>query len=606
MNEQKSFLVTLQVGNATSSHVWDSRSAMPIGHPFRWVLERSESGSVQIRNIGGAPELEAGLIPAQNSSQATARLTAAAVEKGAEIELPENTRIARARFTLHIKPVLKLAPAYETHDGGRSELRVYECFGDWTQTAQAVHSTFIGRVEGKAVFKLEKILESRYVIISMNEGLKLGTPQRAGAELAPGERQEATAEELHDRVIRLGDYTWRLEGAMPGEIVPAIDLAQPDLSSQNFKRALKYACAALLVFSLTAGLWPHSKDDSLTGAVTTRLVLKKPAHQFMTSATRGDLKARDVSLGTTKTSKPRGATKVAHPTHLSTAKAVSHKAPGAIAKKKAVTKAAPKVAVKAVKTVKATVTKSKPVRHKPVVMTRVARVVPHRASFDPSKTKMARAFQGVAFKSASRSAVNGGMSRLLKQSRFGEGSDSRYEAQGMLNSRSALRGSGGYSSGTVGTRSLEVATLGGGDGGGGGGGGGGNYGGNGGVGYGRGSHALVSGQGKSFISVDMGASEVDEGLTKAQVAAVFQKHKSEMRYCHEATLLTSPGAQGSLGLKFTIGAAGNVKRLSVSESTGFSALDECVTRRLVTWKFPQPKGGVDVAVSHPQTFKTLR
>ncbi len=622
MKEQKSFVVTIQVGDATSSHVWDSRKAMPIGHPFRWVLERTESGAIQVRNIAGAPELEAGLIPAQSSSHPTARLTASAVEKGAELELPEASRIARSKFTMHIKPVLWLAPAYETHDGGRTELRVYECFGDWTQEAQAVNSSFIGRIEGKAVFKLEKVLAGRYTIISMKDGLTLGTSSRAGTELASGERHEATAEELHDRVIRFGDFTWRLEGCTDGAIVPAIDLAPPiaDPSSESFKQAFKYACAALMVFALTASLWPKT-DNEVIAPQTTRLVLKKPVHQHMTSAVRGDLKARDFSMGTTKTSKPRGATKVAHPSAVQAAQP-SHKMPGAVAKKKTATpaksivKAKPKskpVVVVAHVTPKPK-TVSKPVAHvtpkkvsKPVIVAHphiTPRKTQARASYDPSKSQMARAFQGVAFKSASQSAVNGGMTRLLKQSRFGEGSDSRYGAQGMLNSRSALRGSGGYSSGTVGTSGVEVATLGGG-GSGGGEGGGGNYGGNGGVGYGRGSHALVSGQGKSFISMDTGASEVDEGLTKEQVAAVFNKHKSEIRYCHESALLRAPGTQGKLQLKFTINGAGSVKNLNVAESAGDSSLDDCITRRLVTWKFPQPRGGVNVAVNRPILFKTL-
>ncbi len=34
-------------------------------------------------------------------------------------------------------------------------------------------------------------------------------------------------------------------------------------------------------------------------------------------------------------------------------------------------------------------------------------------------------------------------------------------------------------------------------------------------------------------------------------------------------------------------------------------LDDCILRRLNTWKFPNPKGGIDVAVTYPFIFKTL-
>jgi TonB family protein len=50
------------------------------------------------------------------------------------------------------------------------------------------------------------------------------------------------------------------------------------------------------------------------------------------------------------------------------------------------------------------------------------------------------------------------------------------------------------------------------------------------------------------------------------------------------------------------GAATNVK---VKESSGDEGLDRCLTDRLVKWKFPKPRGGVDVAISYPFIFKSL-
>jgi hypothetical protein len=157
--------------------------------------------------------------------------------------------------------------------------------------------------------------------------------------------------------------------------------------------------------------------------------------------------------------------------------------------------------------------------------------------------------------------------------------------------------------------SASVHGVGGGAAGGGGAGGGGDVAageGGGNVGYGEGDKGLVAGKGGGFVSLDNGGSEVEEGLTKEEVGRVIHEHMSEVRYCHEAALLANPKVEGKLMLKFVINAGGIVESAGIQSSNLTDhSLESCIIRRLVTWKFPHPKGGVKVNVAYPFLFKLL-
>lgn len=126
-----------------------------------------------------------------------------------------------------------------------------------------------------------------------------------------------------------------------------------------------------------------------------------------------------------------------------------------------------------------------------------------------------------------------------------------------------------------------------------------------GAGYGKGKNAGIAGQGKQFVNMNFGDASVEEGLSKEEVGKVIHAHASEIRYCYESSLLGQNDQQGKLILAFTIGGQGSVKTADVKNSTLQGKVDDCIVRRLLTWQFPKPKGGVDVAVSYPFLFKTL-
>jgi TonB family protein len=209
------------------------------------------------------------------------------------------------------------------------------------------------------------------------------------------------------------------------------------------------------------------------------------------------------------------------------------------------------------------------------------------------KTAIVQAFRAKALQNSLSGLLKGGMTKLLAQSDFASGNSARAESQKMFGSKSENLDNTPNAD-LNNKKNVAVASLGGSE-----------------VagakaGYGKGEKAAVKGQGTSQVSMDIGGSSVEEGLTKDEVGEVIHRHLSEVRYCYESAMIRTPDVEGKLIINFVIGAPGSVKTAEVKQSTlPDPRLDDCVLRRLVTWKFPQTKGGVDVAVSYPFIFKSL-
>lgn len=219
------------------------------------------------------------------------------------------------------------------------------------------------------------------------------------------------------------------------------------------------------------------------------------------------------------------------------------------------------------------------------------------------KTAVVQAFRAKALQNAVSGLLKGGMTALLAQSDFVRGQQANAGAKRIFNSKSDSMQATAFTVGDVTNRQILVASLGG-------------EGisdmGKKGVGYKSGDRAGVDGQGKGHLKIkaeisgDTLGANVQEGLTKDEVGEIIHRHMSEIRYCYESAMLRSQDVEGKLIVDFTIGAIGAVKTTAVKTSTlPDPRLDDCILRRLVTWKFPLPKGGIDVAVTYPFIFKTL-
>ncbi|MGZ3697676.1 MAG: TonB family protein [Bdellovibrionota bacterium] len=185
------------------------------------------------------------------------------------------------------------------------------------------------------------------------------------------------------------------------------------------------------------------------------------------------------------------------------------------------------------------------------------------------------------------------MTKLLAQSDFVAGRGASAEARTMFNTKSQGLQALAPQTGVTNEKNIAIASLGGeakGDQ----------------AGYGKGSHAGVQGQGSGQVSLDAQGAAVEEGLTKDEVGEVIHKHLGEIRYCYESAMIRSPDVEGKLMVNFSIGGTGVVRSSEVaSSSLSDPRLDDCILRRLSTWKFPEPRGHVTVAVSYPFIFKSL-
>lgn len=97
---------------------------------------------------------------------------------------------------------------------------------------------------------------------------------------------------------------------------------------------------------------------------------------------------------------------------------------------------------------------------------------------------------------------------------------------------------------------------------------------------------------------------IDGGLDLDMVSEVIRRNMGQIRFCYEQGLQLDPALAGRVGVKFTIGANGQVKIADVENTTlNSKQIEDCILLRLRSWKFPLPEGGVDVKVSYPFSFK---
>ena len=132
--------------------------------------------------------------------------------------------------------------------------------------------------------------------------------------------------------------------------------------------------------------------------------------------------------------------------------------------------------------------------------------------------------------------------------------------------------------------------------------GGGGYGtkGKGGGQSGFGSLSLVGSTGVSLIPVPGRASVVGGGLDSRLIASVVRRNLGQIRFCYEQGLQLDPSLSGLVAVFWIIDANGQVKLAKIKKtSLNNKSVEDCMLRRLKTWKFPIPRNSQDVRVSYP-------
>lgn len=600
----RSYLVKVVAGKTDTTRVWNSRKPMTVGHGLRWVIEQKDDG-ISVRSLESKEDLP-------KKAVEELFLKHSEIEKSASVCLSPGARPSED-FRIELRPVASLEPAFADQAKVGSSLRVFYCKKDWAIESFTLTDSFTARTDKKKVFKLKGNINGIYAptdsveVQALIDGVTI-VSKKGSESIAKGEKRQISFGIIAESTIAYEGSTWRFAQFQKSEVSDI--LAGPlaaDAEDQLVQKILKGAAVATLLLGLVTWLLPSTPPQVAEQKI--HIVLKKRVAGMMTAAPKGDRDAKDLSIGKSGSSKNAGrkgtpnvaqskkiapaghenkhAMKVAQQpkAHKSEHKVAHHSAPAKSAPKKTtVAHSSPKKSATKAKTVVASAKPSK--QKKSAAHTQaVAAALP--------KSELFKTLSSASFRSTAKGLAAGG-------SVGGHSSDSYAEARAMGSSGGGTGGGSLGGADGVSTRSAAVTGFGGGAGNGDGGPG------SAGAGYGRGSYSKVSGQGRSFVSLDTGASDVDEGLTREQVGRVINSHFQEIRYCYEAAKLRSPDVEGEMALKFSVGGTGDVRTAGVGNSTvSNSRLHDCLVSHLKTWKFPHPRGGVTVAVAYPLYFKSL-
>jgi hypothetical protein len=125
---------------------------------------------------------------------------------------------------------------------------------------------------------------------------------------------------------------------------------------------------------------------------------------------------------------------------------------------------------------------------------------------------------------------------------------------------------------------------------------------------GYGNSAIGSGEGRALSSVPLSQELVLEGgLDRSVVQATIAKYLSQVRACYETGLKKNPGLGGQVTMNFEINGAGDLNFAKVQKTSLDNAeVENCISQKMMTWKFPKPRGGVAVKVSYPFVLRSAQ
>lgn len=104
-------------------------------------------------------------------------------------------------------------------------------------------------------------------------------------------------------------------------------------------------------------------------------------------------------------------------------------------------------------------------------------------------------------------------------------------------------------------------------------------------------------------TLEVGSGEVRGQLDREIIQRVVREHRREIRACYEGELQRNPDLEGAITVEWVIAPDGAVAGARVQDtSLNSSAVENCVTRRIQQWVFPEPRGGGTVRVTFPFVF----
>ncbi|MGZ3707731.1 MAG: AgmX/PglI C-terminal domain-containing protein, partial [Bdellovibrionota bacterium] len=478
----------------------------------------------------------------QVNQQAAVKIDEGTIRNHVKIELPD-------RSVLQIRELRAVPPAYVPNPGAlgsakQPQLLAFSGVGRAVLTSQPVHSAYVAYVRKKPIFTVHYSADG-YKIKPLLEGTRLKFQAQKSIPGLVGDPWKLDARQLQTCTVLWGTHWWRFNLISLDRLLEKSTRPRED---GDAARSRKMVVGLGVIFALfTAALFLAPKQE--------KAIEEKPeapvVHFIAPKKTKNALPKPVVAEKTMEAPAPAPAPVALEPPP---APKVANKKTPATPKKAAV-----------------------PVPPRPAPPLPDPRIAQKKAA--DAKMKSLREALGGALNLTQKSVIS-------KPAETGGTTSGLFNPNGAALAPTEIRS--GYTAGNV-----KVGTLGG-------------DGAKNGVGYGSGEHGAVSGQGKSYVSVDSGGPTVEEGLTKDEVGAVIHSHMDEIRYCHESAMLYSPNIEGKMVVQFAINRVGVVEMAAIQTSTlPEHGLEQCILKKMMHWKFPKPKGGTKVSVSYPFLFKTL-
>lgn len=118
------------------------------------------------------------------------------------------------------------------------------------------------------------------------------------------------------------------------------------------------------------------------------------------------------------------------------------------------------------------------------------------------------------------------------------------------------------------------------------------------AGYGK--LSLVGSAGTLDIPVGTEVISGGGGLSNDDIWAVIRRNQGQIRFCYEQGLQSDPKLKGVVHAAWTINGNGQVTGLSIANTTLNSKMvEDCISLRIKSWKFPLPQGGQAISVKIP-------
>ena len=122
-------------------------------------------------------------------------------------------------------------------------------------------------------------------------------------------------------------------------------------------------------------------------------------------------------------------------------------------------------------------------------------------------------------------------------------------------------------------------------------------------GYGNSIVASGEGEGISNVAISNDVT-LEGGLSRGVILATIQKYLAQIKACYNQGLKNNPGLEGTVSMNFKIKPTGLLQYARVATSSLGSALVEgCMAKKMMTWQFPKPKGGVHQDVRFPFSLR---